>query len=110
MATANKKRSATAADKAPEAAQPDQAQHEAVKAQRKFDNADELAHFIHHNPEFGTLTLQEQDTLRGQLVTAKRAEAEQDGYWPDGRKRLTLTEGDAMANLNGTPRPDNHMD
>lgn len=35
MATANKKRSAAAADKAPEAAQPDQAQHEAVKAQRR---------------------------------------------------------------------------
>lgn len=109
MATANKKRSATAADKAPEAAQPDQAQHEAVKAQRKFGSADELALFIHHNPEFGTLPLQEQDTLRGQLVTAKRAEAEQDGYWPDGRKRLTLSDGDALADLNGTPRPDNHV-
>ncbi|WP_368921296.1 hypothetical protein [Comamonas aquatica] len=110
MATANKKRSAAAADKAPEEAQPDQAQHEAVNAQRKFGSADELAHFIHHNPEFGALPLQEQDTLRGQLVTAKRAEAEQDGYWPDGRKRLTLTEGDALADLNGTPRPDNHED
>lgn len=110
MATANKKRSAAAADKAPETAQPDHAQQEAVKAERKFDSADELAHFIHHNPEFGALPLQEQDTLRGQLVTAKRAEAEQDGYWPDGRKRLTLTEGDALADLNGTPRPDNHVD
>lgn len=110
MATANKKRSAAAADKAPEAAQPDHAQQEAVKAERKFDSADELAHFIHHNPEFGALPLHEQDTLRGQLVTAKRAEAEQDGYWPDGRKRLTLTEGDALADLNGTPRPDNHVD
>lgn len=77
MATANKKRSATAADKAPETAQPDQAQHqhqhEAVKAERKFDNADELAHFIHHNPEFGTLPLDEQNALRQQLVTLAKA-------------------------------------
>lgn len=28
-------------------------------------------------------------------------------FWPDGRKRLTLTEGDAAADLAGTPRPDN---
>lgn len=75
MATANKKRSAAAADKAPEEAQPDQAQHEAVKAQRKFGSADELAHFIHHNPEFGALPLDEQNELRVQLVQAKRAEA-----------------------------------
>lgn len=75
MATANKKRSATAADKAPETAQPYQAQHEAVKAQRKFGSADELAHFIRHNPEFGTLPLDEQNELRVQLVQAKRAEA-----------------------------------
>ena len=81
-----------------------------VKSIHQFTDADELAHFIHHNPEFGALPLQEQDTLRGQLVTAERAEAEQDGYWPDGRKRLTLTEGDALADLNGTPRPDNHVD
>ena len=75
MATANKKRSATAADKAPETAQPVQAQHqhEAVKAERKFDNADELAHFIHHNPEFGTLPLDEQSALRQQLVTLAKA-------------------------------------
>jgi hypothetical protein len=73
MATANKKRSATAADKAPETAQPDQHQHEAVKAERKFDNADELAHFIHHNPEFGTLPLDEQNALRQQLVTLAKA-------------------------------------
>lgn len=75
MATANKKRSATAADKAPETAQPDQAQHqhEAVKAERKFANADELAHFIHHNPEFGTLPLDEQNALRQQLVTLAKA-------------------------------------
>ena len=76
MATANKKRSATAADKAPETVQPDQAQHqhEAVKAERKFDSADELAHFIHHNPEFGTLPLDKQNQLRGQLLDAKRRE------------------------------------
>lgn len=82
MATANKKRSATAADKAPETAQPVQAQHqhEAVKAERKFDNADELAHFIHHNPEFGTLPLDEQNALRTKLVQTKRASAASDGY------------------------------
>lgn len=73
MATANKKRSATAADKAPETAQPDQAQQEAGKAERKFDSADELAHFIHHNPEFGTLPLDEQNALRQQLVTLAKA-------------------------------------
>lgn len=73
MATANKKRSAAAADKAPETAQPDHAQQEAVKAQRKFDSADELAHFIHHNPEFGALPLDEQNALRQQLVTLAKA-------------------------------------
>lgn len=73
MATANKKRSAAAADKAPEEAQPGQAQHEAAKAQRKFGSADELAHFIHHNPEFGTLPLDEQNALRQQLVTLAKA-------------------------------------
>jgi hypothetical protein len=75
MATANKKRSAAAAAKAPETVQPDQAQHqhEAVKAERKFDNTDELAHFIHHNPEFGTLPLDEQNALRQQLVTLAKA-------------------------------------
>jgi|GEM_PF-2275261 len=79
-------------------------------AGRKLENTEVLAHFIQHNPEFGTLTLEEQDKLRGQLVSAKRAEAEQDSYWPDGRKRLTLSEGDALADLNGTRRPDNHVD
>jgi hypothetical protein len=81
-----------------------------VSAERKFKSTDALAHFIQHNPEFCTLTLQEQDKLRGELVNAKRAEAEKDGYWPDGRKRLTLSEGDALADLNGTRRPDNHVD
>ena len=104
----------TKASKAKAAAAPkvDAAEAKTVDVQgtHQFTDADELAHFIHHNPEFGALPLQEQDTLRGQLVTAKRAEAEQDGYWPDGRKRLTLTEGDALADLNGTPRPDNHVD
>lgn len=73
MATANKKRSATAAAKEHEAAEPEQQQAQAVKAERKFDNADELAHFIHHNPEFGTLPLDEQNALRQQLVTLAKA-------------------------------------
>lgn len=30
-------------------------------------------------------------------------------HWPDGRERLTLTEADAQADLNGTRRPDNHV-
>lgn len=77
---------------------------------RKFESTEALAHFIQHNPDFGTLSLEEQDKLRGELVNAKRAEAEKDGYWPDGRKRLTLSEGDALADLNGTRRPDNHVD
>jgi hypothetical protein len=79
-------------------------------AGRKFESTEALAHFIQHNPDFGTLSLEEQDKLRGELVNAKRAEAEKDGYWPDGRKRLTLSEGDALADLNGTRRPDNHVD
>lgn len=88
-----------------------QAQKQAVEvpAGREFESSDALAHFIQHNPDFGTLSLEEQDTLRGQLVSAKRAEAEKDGYWPDGRKRLTLSEGDALADLNGKRRPDNHI-
>lgn len=73
MATANKKRSATAAAKEPEAAQPVQLQAQAVKAERKFDNADELAHFIHHNPEFGTLPLDEQNDLRQELIALAKA-------------------------------------
>lgn len=85
-------------------------QNAQAPAGREFESTEALAHFIQHNPEFGTLPLQEQDALRGQLVSAKRAEAEQDGHWPDGRKRLTLTEGDALADLNGTRRPDNHVD
>jgi len=76
MATANKKRSATAAAKEHEAAQPEQQQAQAAEAERKFDSADELAHFIHHNPEFSTLPLDEQSELRTQLVHAKRAEAD----------------------------------
>ncbi|WP_286999656.1 MULTISPECIES: hypothetical protein [Comamonas] len=79
-------------------------------AGRKFESTEALAHFIQHNPEFGTLTLEVQDKLRGELVNAKRVEAEHDGYWSDGRKRLTLSENDALADLNGTRRPDNHVD
>ncbi|MFZ7320464.1 hypothetical protein [Comamonas jiangduensis] len=58
-----------------------QAQKQAVEvpAGREFESSDALAHFIQHNPEFGTLTLEVQDKLRGQLVSAKRAEAEHDG-------------------------------
>ncbi|MFZ7338140.1 hypothetical protein ACLS0R_18075 [Comamonas jiangduensis] len=90
----------------------EKAQLQAAKepAGRKFESTEALAHFIQHNPDFGTLSLEEQDKLRGELVNAKRAEAEKDGYWPDGRKRLTLSEGDALADLNGTRRPDNHVD
>jgi len=55
-----------------------QVQQQAAEAptSRKFDSADELAHFIHHNPEFSTLPLDEQSELRTQLVHAKRAEAD----------------------------------
>lgn len=49
-----------------------------VPVGQKFESSDALAHFIQHNPEFGTLTLEEQDKLRGELVSAKRAEAVND--------------------------------
>lgn len=70
------------------------------KSQHQFDNADDLAHFIHHNPQFGTLPLDEQDALRAQLIDLKREKP----------SALVLTEGDALADLNGTRRPDNHVD
>ncbi len=62
------------AAKAQETAQGQQQAAEAP-SRRKFESSDELAHFIHHNPEFGTLPLDEQNELRVQLVQAKRAEA-----------------------------------
>lgn len=43
-------------------------------AGRKFESTEALAHFIQHNPEFGTLTLEVQDKLRGQLIDIKRSE------------------------------------
>lgn len=48
-----------------------------VPAGPKFESTDALAHFIQHNPEFGTLTLEVQDKLRGELVQTKREEAKQ---------------------------------
>lgn len=47
-----------------------------TESARKFDNPDDLAHFIHHNPEFGTLPLDEQNALRAQLIDLKRAQAQ----------------------------------
>lgn len=40
----------------------------------KFESTDALEHFIQHNPEFGTLPLEVQDKLRGQLIDIKRSE------------------------------------
>lgn len=48
-----------------------------VKGTHQFTDADELAHFIQHNPEFGTLALEVQDKLRSELIDAMRAEAAQ---------------------------------
>lgn len=45
---------------------------ETHKSTHQFDNSDDLAHFIHHNPEFGTLALDEQDALRAELINLKR--------------------------------------
>jgi hypothetical protein len=54
-----------------------QAQQQAAEAptSRKFESSDALAHYIQHNPEFGTRPLDEQNELRTQLVQAKRVEA-----------------------------------
>lgn len=62
------------AAKTPETAQ---AQQQAAEAPTglKFESSDALAHYIQHNPEFGTLPLEEQNHLRDQLVNVKRAEA-----------------------------------
>lgn len=79
MATTSKsKRGVATTIKAPEAkatelVQPTQTQE--VKAEHQFDNPDDLAHFIHHNPEFGTLPLDEQGALRTELIRLKRAQA-----------------------------------
>lgn len=43
-----------------------------VESQHKFDSVDELAHFIRHNPQFGTLAMDEQDALRAELIDLKR--------------------------------------
>lgn len=53
------------------------AQQQAAEAPtgRMFESSDALAHYIQHNPEFGTRPLDEQNELRAQLVQAKRAEA-----------------------------------
>ena len=53
-----------------------QVQQQAAEAptSRKFESSDALAHYIQHNPEFGTRPLDEQNELRTQLVQAKRVE------------------------------------
>ena len=45
-----------------------------VKSIHQFTDADELAHFIQHSPEFGTLPLDEQDALRAELIALKRGQ------------------------------------
>ncbi len=72
----------------------------AAKNEHQFDSSDDLEHFIHHNPVLGTLPLDKQEDLRRQLIGMKREE--------QGGK--VLTEADALADLNGTRRPDNHVD
>lgn len=42
---------------------------------QQFSSVDELEHFIHHNPQFGTLDLAQQNELRAQFVQAKREQA-----------------------------------
>lgn len=39
---------------------------------QQFSSVDELEHFIHHNPQFGTLDLDQQNELRAHFVQAKR--------------------------------------
>lgn len=72
-ATADQSTSTAPAAKAPVS---EKAQLQAAKepAGRKFESTEALAHFIQHNPEFGTLTLEVQDKLRGQLIDIKRSE------------------------------------
>lgn len=70
------------------------------KSELQFCSSDDLEHFIHHNPAFGTLPLDKQEDLRRKLIGMKREE--------QGGK--VLTEADALADLNGTRRPDNHVD
>lgn len=96
--TKTSKAKAAEAQKAQDAA-PAAAKAAKVESQHQFDNADDLAHFIHHNPQFGTLPLDEQDALRAELIELKREKP----------SALVLTEGDALADLNGTRRPDNHV-
>lgn len=62
------------AAKTPETAKAQQQAAEAPTG-RKFESSDALAHYIQHNPEFGTRPLDEQNELRTQLVQAKRVEA-----------------------------------
>ena len=42
---------------------------------QQFSSVDELEHFIHHNPQFGTMDLAQQNELRAQFVQAKREQA-----------------------------------
>lgn len=42
---------------------------------QQFSSMDELEHFIHHNPQFGTMALAQQNELRAQFVQAKREQA-----------------------------------
>lgn len=62
---------AKGADAAPAATKANKAE-----STHQFDNADDLAHFIHHNPQFGTLALDEQDALRADLITLTREQAQ----------------------------------
>ncbi len=68
----------TKASKAKAAAAPNVNAAEAktvdVQGTHQFTDADELAHFINHNPEFGTLPLDEQDALRAELIALKRGQ------------------------------------
>lgn len=74
VATKKTKTSKAKAAEAPKAQDATPAAIEAAKGavQHKFDSVDELAHFIHHNPQFGTLSMEEQDALRQELIDLKR--------------------------------------
>ena len=90
---------AAAVTKTPDAA-PAANKQATGKSEHQFESSDDLEHFIHHNPAFSTLPLDKQEDLRRQLIGMKREE--------QGGK--VLTEADALADLNGTRRPDNHVD
>lgn len=80
MTDTTKTTAKTSKAKAAAAPKTDAAQHgaetEKPESTHQFTNPDELAHFIHHNPQFGTLPLDEQNALRAQLIDLKRAQAQ----------------------------------